>query len=121
MVYSFAGNLINDALDMYGVGPKIMGTGVYWFCILLCPTAAVLPDYIYKYVEKCSLSPLLFSGLTNVLCRYVKRMYFHEPYDIVKEMPTKSEAVRSGMELGTLAMLSLGTAASPNVANPVFR
>ncbi|KNC47800.1 aminophospholipid-transporting P-type ATPase [Thecamonas trahens ATCC 50062] len=64
-VFSFMGEISDDAANMLGVGTKMYGTGVFWFTLLLVPVICIVPDLVYKYA---------------------KRTFFYEPYDIVNEL-----------------------------------
>ena len=98
-VYSFMGQISDDAANMLGVGTKVYGTGVFWFTLLLLPVMALIPDVCYKYA---------------------KRTFFYEPYDIVNELSLlyrKSDRSLSFADFVARAAHESGSSALPPSAD----
>ena len=80
--YSYATPIFRDGSNMESVGPRVLGTPLFWLVVVIGPCVALLPNYVFKYA---------------------RRWYTPEPADIVKELHVASTPASDGGEGGDVS------------------
>ncbi|KNC48318.1 uncharacterized protein AMSG_04549 [Thecamonas trahens ATCC 50062] len=84
--FSYVASFFRDAVNMYFVGTTVIATPTFWFLGLLVPVLALLPDYTLKYL---------------------RRWYYPEPADIVKELKVTADDEHIGIRAALQAVHTL--------------